>query len=268
MAVYELTSAETRSAAGAPLTVSGLAAAYRGAPALRDVSLTVPPGAAVALLGANGAGKTTTIRAITGLLGLHHGRLTAGSVVFDEDLTGLGAHEIVARGIATVPEGRMVFANLTVEENLRVGGEGDDTRAYEWFPVLERRRRDRGGWLSGGEQQMLAIARALMASPRVMLLDEVSLGLAPIITRTIFERLADVRRETGAGMLMVEQNAQLALEFCDHAYVLEGGRVVREGPAAELREDPRISELYLGGTPGERSFADAKRYRRRRRWLA
>jgi len=284
MAVFELRRWEAQRAGGgatahAALSVRGVAVEYRGAPALRGVSLALAPGAAVALLGANGAGKTTTIRAVMGMLGLYQGRITEGAISFEgEDLASLGSHEIVARGVATVPEGRMIFANLTVEENLLVGAGKRSAalrsetldRVFELFPVLRERLRDRGGWLSGGEQQMLAIGRALMAGPRLMLLDEVSRGRAPLITRTIFERLADVRRETGAGILMVEQNAKLALEFCDYAYVIENGRVVREGRPEELRGDAQIQELYLGGAPGEaaRSFARAKRYRRRRRWLA
>jgi branched-chain amino acid transport system ATP-binding protein len=280
MAVFELRpmaagAAPAASSCADALELHGVAVDYRGARALRGLSLSVPPGAAVALLGANGAGKTTTIRAITGMLGLYNGAVTAGRIsLAGDELTALGSHEIVARGVATVPEGRMIFANLTVEENLRVGAGGRRSPAIETvlelFPVLRRRLRDRGGLLSGGEQQMLAIGRALMAQPRLLLLDEVSLGLAPLITRTIFERLAEVRREARTGMLMVEQNAKLALEFCDYAYVVEHGRVVHEGPADELRSDPQVQELYLGGAPGEhaRSFARAKRYRRRRRWLA
>jgi branched-chain amino acid transport system ATP-binding protein len=276
MAVFELRAAAAPAAPQHPnaLELRGVAVEYRGAQALRGLSLSLPPGGAVALLGANGAGKTTTIRAVMGMLGLYHGRLTAGRISFaGDELTALGSHEIVARGVATVPEGRMIFANLTVEENLRVGAAGRRPPAIdmvlELFPVLRRRLHDRGGLLSGGEQQMLAIGRALMAQPQLMLLDEVSLGLAPLITRTIFERLADVRRQTGAGLLIVEQNAKLALEFCDYAYVVEHGRVVHEGTADELRADQQVQELYLGGAPGEhaRSFARAKRYRRRRRWL-
>jgi len=264
----------------AVLSVAGLEVAYGpSAPALRGVTIEVPEGAAVALIGANGAGKTTTIRAISGLLKHHSGRVVSGSVeVEGGDVTRLKANQIVARGVAQVPEGRMVFAELTVEENLRIGAtarkggdqDGDMARIYDLFPQIERRRGDQAGWLSGGEQQMVAIGRGLMAAPRLLLLDEVSLGLAPMITRTIFERLRDVRAEAGTSMLVVEQNARLALEFCDYAYVLDSGRVVLEGPADALSNDPHVQELYLGGAvgEGERSFARAKRYRRRRRWLA
>jgi branched-chain amino acid transport system ATP-binding protein len=262
------------------LRVAGLEVAYGpSAPALRGVSLDVPEGAAVALLGANGAGKTTTIRAISGLLRLHSGRVLTGGIELEgEDVTRLKANKIVSQGVAQVPEGRMVFAELTVEENLRIGATArkggfapeEIDAVFELFPQLASRRNDHAGWLSGGEQQMLAIGRALMARPRLMLLDEVSLGLAPIITRAIFEQLREVRAQYRTSMLVVEQNARLALEFCDYAYILDTGRIVLEGPAAELREDPQIQDLYLGGEVGEgqRSFATAKRYGRRRRWLA
>ena len=281
MAVHELNASPAAHTAGqALLEVGGLEVAYgASAPALRGISLNVPAGQAVALLGANGAGKTTTIRAVSGLLPLHSGRITAGEVRLDGEIVNSErAYKIVARGVAQVPEGRMVFGHLTVEENLRVGatgrreGDGAETLAQilELFPVLGERFKDRAGYLSGGEQQMLAIGRALMADPRLMLIDEVSLGLAPLITQSIFERLATIRREFGTAMLVVEQNARLALEFCDHAYVLENGRVVLAGPAEQLRADPHVQELYLGGAPGEseRSFSKAKRYRRRARWLA
>jgi branched-chain amino acid transport system ATP-binding protein len=262
------------------LSVSGLEAAYGGsAPALRGVTLEVREGTAVALLGANGAGKTSTIRAISGLLSHHAGRILAGSVELEgTDITRLKANRIVSQGVAQVPEGRMVFAELTVEENLRIGASARKGGAsqevmeqiYALFPQIERRRNDQAGWLSGGEQQMVAIGRGLMATPRLLLLDEVSLGLAPLITRAIFEQLREVRRASGTSMLVVEQNARLALEFCDYAYVIDSGRIVLEGPANTLREDPQIQELYLGGAvhEAERSFAAAKRYRRRRRWLA
>jgi branched-chain amino acid transport system ATP-binding protein len=275
MAVHELTPPPAAAAGEALLEIRGLEVAYgASAPALRGVSLSVPAGQAVALLGANGAGKTTTIRAASGLLPLHQGRITAGEVRLEgESVGGERAHKIVARGVAQVPEGRMVFGQLTVDENLRIGatgrreGDGAETLAQilELFPVLRERFKDRAGYLSGGEQQMLAIGRALMADPRLMLIDEVSLGLAPLITQSIFERLATIRRDFGTAMLVVEQNARLALEFCDHAYVLENGRVVLAGPAAQLRADPQVQELYLGGAPraAERSFSHAQRYRRR-----
>jgi branched-chain amino acid transport system ATP-binding protein len=280
MAVQLMSGGDTAAGSGhRVLAVTGLEVAYGGsAPALRGVTLEVREGTAVALLGANGAGKTTTIRAISGLLKHHNGRVLAGSVEFDGvDVTRLRANKIVAQGVAQVPEGRMVFAELTVDENLRIGATARKggvspevmEQIYSLFPQIDRRRHDQAGWLSGGEQQMVAIGRGLMAGPRLLLLDEVSLGLAPMITRSIFERLRDVRQSAGTSMLVVEQNARLALEFCDYAYVIESGRIVLEGPAEQLREDPQIQELYLGGAvhEGERSFATAKRYRRRRRWL-
>jgi branched-chain amino acid transport system ATP-binding protein len=263
------------------LSVEGLESSYgASAPSLNGVSLEVKAGQAVALLGPNGAGKTTTIRSIAGLMRLHSGRILSGRVeVNGEDVTTLKPHQIVRKGLGQVPEGRMIFSELTVQENLLIGAstrrdqkaiEAEIEQIFEWFPQLLSRRNHEAGWLSGGEQQMLAIGRGLMASPRLLLLDEVSLGLAPIITRNIFQQLQAVRERTGAAMLMVEQNARLALEFCDYAYVIEGGRIVMEGPADELQQDTHMQELYLGGSGGEaeRSFADAKRYRRRPRWLS
>ncbi len=261
------------------LSLHGVEAAYRGVPALRGVSLRVPRRSAVALLGPNGAGKTTTIRATMGLLPSLGGAITAGEIRVDgEVVSGLGSHQVVKRRVAHVPEGRLIFAGLSIDENLttgavaRVASGEDETREriYEMFPVLGERRRSAGGLLSGGEQQMLAIGRALMADPAVILLDEVSLGLAPLVTRAIFESLAQIRRDADVSMLVVEQNARLALDFCDYAYVIENGRIVHEGTAQELRDDPQVQELYLGGEGGEsaRSFAMAKRLRRRKRWLA
>jgi branched-chain amino acid transport system ATP-binding protein len=268
-----------REAGGPILAVRNLEVVYQDVVlVLRGVSLEVPRGEIVALLGANGAGKTTTIRAISGLLRLHSGRMLSGSVELQgAEISKLRANKIVSQGVAQVPEGRMVFAELTVEENLRIGATArkggytaeDIDRVFELFPSISSRRGDQAGWLSGGEQQMVAIGRGLMANPRLLLLDEVSLGLAPIITRSIFERLREVRVQYGTSMLVVEQNARLALEFCDYAYILDTGRIVLEGPAAQLRADAQVQELYLGGEIGEaeRSFATAKRYRRRRRWL-
>jgi branched-chain amino acid transport system ATP-binding protein len=260
------------------LTVQGLEASYRGAPALRGISLAVPQGSAVALLGGNGAGKTTTIRSIMGLLPLHGGMITAGEVRVNGELVSkMQSHQVVTRRVAHVPEGRLIFGGMTIEENLQAGAVARRTPGipktlesiYEMFPVLGSRKHSAGGLLSGGEQQMLAIGRALMADPTLVLLDEVSLGLAPLITRSIFESLAAIRAASGVSMLVVEQNAKLALDFCDYAYVVENGRIVHEGTAADLRDDPQIQDLYLGGDAGEsaRSFAEAKRFRRRRRWL-
>jgi branched-chain amino acid transport system ATP-binding protein len=264
---------------GKLLDVRGLEVIYGGRSlALRGVSLSVPPRGAVAVLGANGAGKTTTIRAVSGLLYMHDGRVREGDVTLDgRSVLRLRPHEIVARGVAQVPEGRMVFGHLTVEENLRIGAsqrrDGDAGPALdqvlELFPPIAERRRDEAGWMSGGEQQMVAIGRALMASPRLLLLDEVSLGLAPKVVTTIFERLQTVREELGTAMLMVEQNAKLALDFCEHAFIIESGRVVLDGPSGSVRNNEKVQELYLGGSRegSRRSFADAKRYRSRRRWL-
>jgi branched-chain amino acid transport system ATP-binding protein len=258
------------------LRVTGLEVAYgASAPAIRDVSLHVARGAAVAILGANGAGKTTMMRAISGTLDLYDGRITAGEAIFDgKPINGVDAHRVFESGVSQVPEGRMVFAGLSVEENLLVGAsrsadvEAGIEQVLEFFPVLGERRGQQAGWLSGGEQQMLAIGRAMMSSPRLMLLDEVSLGLAPIITDTIFRRLDEIRAETGSAMLLVEQNAPRALAFSDYAYVLENGRLVVQGPSDELASDPQVQELYLGGTGERTSFAHAKRYSRRKWWLS
>ncbi|MBX3577380.1 MAG: ABC transporter ATP-binding protein [Rhizobiaceae bacterium] len=266
--------------ATALLSVSNIEVAYgRSAPALRGVSLRLREGEVVSLLGANGAGKTTLIRSISGLLKLHSAKVLSGQVNLDgARIDGVAAHHIARKGLSQVPEGRMIFANLTVAEHLQIGALSAPVEKHEMsrrlvldlFPALRPRIDDQAGWLSGGEQQMVAIGRALMASPRLMLLDEVSLGLAPIITRSIFEQLDRYRRETGCAMLVVEQNAKLALDFCDRAYVLDRGRILLEGSAADLKADPRVQDLYLGEAPGEGSaytFRDAKRYRRRTRWL-
>ena len=246
--------------------------------AVRGVSLSVPNGSVVALLGANGAGKTSTIRAVSGLLDIHNGRVREGDITLDgESIRKLSPHTLVARGIAQVPEGRQVFGHLTVEENLRVGAsahkghqvkESLDT-VYEMFPQLAERRRAEAGWMSGGEQQMVAVGRALMARPKLLLLDELSLGLAPQIIETIFARLAVVRTELHTSMLMVEQNARLALEFCDYGYIMENGRIVLDGPAGSLLGNSDVQEFYLGvsGEQAARSYASIKHYKRRKRWM-
>lgn len=248
--------------------------------AVRGISLTVPRGKTVSLLGANGAGKTTTLRAIAGLLDIHDGRIREGTITFDgHDVSRLRADQIVAGGVAQVPEGRMIFGHLTVEENLRVGAAATGYKSikssletvYDLFPVLAQRRRQEAGWMSGGEQQMVAVGRALMAEPRLLLMDEVSLGLAPQIIDSIIEQLDVVRTELGTAMLMVEQNANLALEFSDYGYIMEDGRVVLDGPSEELRTNDDVREFYLGvgKTEGERrSYADVKHYKRRKRWVA
>jgi ABC-type branched-subunit amino acid transport system ATPase component len=267
--------------APAPLLAAvDLEVAYGGASrALRGVSVAVGEHEAVAVLGANGAGKTTTIRAITGLLGPHGGRLLGGTLTFaGHDLAGLAAHQIVKAGIAQVPEGRMVFSGLSVEENLQTGAASGRTadaaalrdQVYELFPVLHQRRHDHAGWMSGGEQQMIAIGRGLMASPRLLILDEASLGLAPMVIEQIFGRLAEARRELGMAVLLVEQNARLALDFVDRAYVMENGRVVLEGASAALAAAPDVQASYLG-VASERdatTLATTRVRRRAPRWLS
>jgi branched-chain amino acid transport system ATP-binding protein len=245
---------------------------------LRGVSLNVAPARIVALLGANGAGKTTLLRAITGLLPIHRGRITKGNVSLDGTvLRRVSAPEIVRRGIAQVMEGRRLFAELTVEENLRVGGftcrdrasitTGLD-RVFTLFPFLAERRRSVAGYLSGGEQQMVAIGRALMSSPRLLLLDEPSLGLAPRIVEQVRDVILAIHRE-GTSVLLVEQNAVMALSIAHSGYVLENGKVVRDGPASELAADRDVQEFYLGGQgAGRTSYRDVKTYRRKKRWSA
>jgi branched-chain amino acid transport system ATP-binding protein len=245
--------------------------------ALRGVSLEVPQGAIVALLGANGAGKTTTLRACTGLLPLHRGAVRAGTISLDgKRIDRLAAPEIVRAGIAQVMEGRQFFAELTVEENLRVGSYSNRSGVqerlrgmFELFPVLGERRTQSAGYLSGGEQQMLAIARALMSEPRYLLLDEPSLGLAPRIVEQIRELIVRLN-EQGTSILLVEQNAAMALSVADHGYVMETGRIALDKPAAALRADDAVREFYLGLREGETtsSFRDLKHYRRRRQWAA
>ncbi|GLI00076.1 ABC transporter ATP-binding protein [Phytohabitans aurantiacus] len=240
---------------------------------LRGVSVTVPPGGVVALLGANGAGKTTLLRAITGLLDVHDGEVTKGAVTLDDEpVHHLRPAALVRRGICQVMEARRIFAELTVEENLRIGGHTSPSRikprlddVFDLFPVLEQRRRRTAGYLSGGEQQMLAIGRALMAEPRYLLLDEPSLGLAPRLVEQVREIIMAINKR-GTGILLVEQNATMALSIAGHGYVLETGRVVLDKPAAQLLADDDIREFYLG--LGRKSFRDVKHYRRRKRWLS
>ena len=238
------------------LGVDRLAVSYaRKGLALENVSLTVEQGGIVALLGANGAGKSTLIRAITGLLSLHGGAVAAGRIDFaGQPILGLPSHRLVRLGMAQVPEGRLVFKQLTVEENLQVGASILPRRAvgermdavYTLFPQLLERRSRAAGWLSGGEQQMLALGRALVAAPRLLLVDELSLGLAPLVVQAIYKQLRVVGDTLGTAMLIVEQNARLALEFAATAYVLERGRVVLSGPAAEVAASALVRESYLG----------------------
>ncbi len=246
--------------------------------AVRGVSLDVGGGEIVALLGANGAGKTSLLRAVSGLVHVHDGKVVRGDVLLDgSSILGLSAPAIVRRGLAQVMEGRRIFAELTVDENLRSGGFTRRDRAgaretydqvLEMFPVLAERRRSVAGYLSGGEQQMCAIGRALMAAPRLLLLDEPSLGLAPLIQEQIRDTIVAIA-ESGTSVLLVEQNAMMALSIAHRAAVLESGHVVREGLGSELLGDDEIREAYLGmGERGRRSFKDLKGYRRRRRWSA
>ena len=238
------------------LEVKGLSVGYaRKGLALEDVSLSVPKGEIVALLGANGAGKTTLIRAVTGLLSLHHGHVTQGSVLMaGRPILGLPAHRLVRLGMAQVPEGRLIFKQLSVEDNLNVGAailprsavkERMDA-VYALFPRLLERRQQAAGWLSGGEQQMLALGRALVASPTLLLVDELSLGLAPLIVKAIYNQLRVVGETLGTSMLIVEQNARLALEFASTAYILDRGRIVLSGPSAEVAVSDVMKESYLG----------------------
>ena len=260
------------------LDASNLEVVYHSvALVLKGVSLQVPQGSVVALLGPNGAGKTTTLRAITGLLDVHDGRITKGSVTWQgTSITGGRPDAIVRSGIAQVMEGRRIFADLTVEENLLAGAwsapraqaAADMERWYARFPVLAERRRRTAGYLSGGEQQMLAIARALMSRPGLLLLDEPSLGLAPRIVADVAQLVREVHAE-GVSVLLVEQNATLALDLADYGYIMENGRIVIDGTPAELRDDRDVQEFYLGvGASSETSYRNAKLYRRRRRWLS
>jgi branched-chain amino acid transport system ATP-binding protein len=247
---------------------------------LKGLSLEVPRGAIVALLGANGAGKSTTLKAISGLLKAEEGEVTDGTIEFDgKRIDGLDPEAIVSRGIFQVMEGRRVFEDLTVEENLQVGaytrrdGEGvrrDYDRVYGYFPRLAERRRQLAGYLSGGEQQMLAIGRALMARPKLVLLDEPSLGLAPMLVREIFDIIVRINREEKATILLVEQNASLALSIASYGYIMETGRIVLDGPVDRLRANEDVKEFYLGlSDVGRRkSYRDVKHYRRRKRWLS
>lgn len=238
------------------LEITGLSVGYaRKGLALEDVSLSVPKGSIVALLGANGAGKTTLIRSVTGLLDLHHGHVTQGKIRFaGQSVLGMPSHRLVRMGMGLVPEGRLVFKQLSVEDNLNVGAailarsavrERMDA-VFELFPRLLERRQQAAGWLSGGEQQMLALGRALVASPTLLLVDELSLGLAPLIVQAIYKQLRVVGDTLGTSMLIVEQNARLALEFASTAYILDRGRIVLSGSSAEVAASEGMKESYLG----------------------
>ena len=244
---------------------------------LRGVSLSVPDGQIICLLGANGAGKTTTLKSISGLLASEDGRITDGTIQFnDQPIDNKLAHDIARLGIIQVLEGRMVLEHLTVEENLRAGHLGENSRipekiemAYDLFPQLKYLSKREAGWLSGGEQQMLVIGRGLMAEPRLMMLDEPSLGLSPILVGEIFATIQRINQENKTALLLVEQNAVRALEISDFAYVMENGRIVMDGPAEKVQSNPDVKEFYLGlGELGARkNYKDVKHYRRRKRWL-
>ncbi len=247
---------------------------------LKGVSLTVPERGIVALLGANGAGKTTSLKAISNLLRAERGEVTKGSVNFaGARIDRLDAADVVKRSLIQVMEGRHCFAHLTVEENLLTGAytrhdgraatAADLERVYAYFPRLKARRRSIAGYTSGGEQQMVALGRALMAKPRLVLLDEPSLGLAPQLVEEIFEIVARLNAETGVAFLVAEQNTNIALRYAGYGYILENGRVVMDGAAAALRENEDVKEFYLGlSTAGRKSYREVKFYRRRKRWLS
>nr|WP_295469611.1 ABC transporter ATP-binding protein [Mesorhizobium sp.] len=250
----------------------------RAIEAVRDVSLEVPTGQIVALLGSNGAGKSTILKAISGVLYQEDGEIMSGSIQLEgEQISGRTPRDIVEKGVLQVPEGRALFATLTVEENLLMGGftrsraetsEGLE-RVYQMFPRVKERRTQISGYLSGGEQQMVAIGRALMGKPRLLMLDEPSLGLAPQIVDTIFDAVIALNRDTGLTVLLVEQNAQLALQTASYGYIIENGRIVLDGAAEKLRANDDVQEFYLGFSGGERrSMRDVKHYKRRKRWLS
>ena len=247
---------------------------------LRGVSLCVPEGGNVALLGTNGAGKTTTLRAISGLLKPENGFIKDGFIRFKgKDITNILGTEVVKLGAVMVPEGRRIFKHLSVDENIRVGsitrhGGSQDIKAdhslmYEHFPALKHVTNRMAGYCSGGEQQMIAIARALMAAPKMLMLDEPSLGLAPLLVKEIFKRIERINREMKTTILVVEQNAKIALEISSYAYIMESGNIVLEGTTGDLKNNPDVKEFYMGVTQGggRKSFKEVKSYKRRKRWM-
>lgn len=247
---------------------------------LRGVSLSVPEGSIVALLGTNGAGKTTTLRAVSGLLKPENGYIREGYIKFNgENITNLLGTHVVKLGAVMVPEGRRVFKHLTVDENIKVGSitrkdgaqniKNDHELMYSHFPRLSKITHRMAGYCSGGEQQMVAIARALMAAPKMLMLDEPSLGLAPLLVKEIFENIQLINREMNTTILVVEQNAKIALAISDYAYIMESGRIVLEGTSKELQENPDVKEFYMGITRGggRKSFKEVKSYKRRKRWM-
>ncbi|MEZ7983222.1 MAG: ABC transporter ATP-binding protein [Paracoccaceae bacterium] len=247
---------------------------------LKGVSLTVPKGAIIALLGGNGAGKTTTLKAISNLLHSERGEVTKGSITYrNAPIANLNPASLVKTGVIQVMEGRHCFEHLTVEENLMTGAytrtdgnadiSADLEKVYSYFPRLKDRRKSQAGYTSGGEQQMCAIGRALMSRPEMILLDEPSMGLAPQLVEQIFDIVKDLNEKEGVTFLLAEQNTNAALRFAHYGYILESGRVVMDGPAAELRENPDVKEFYLGmSDEGRKSFRDVRSYRRRKRWLS
>ena len=247
---------------------------------LRGVSLSVTEGAIVALLGTNGAGKTTTLRAVSGLLKPENGFIKDGLIKFEgNDITNVLGTHVVKLGAVMVPEGRRVFKHLTVDENIRVGSitrrdgaqnvRKDQDLMYDHFPRLARVTNRLAGYCSGGEQQMIAIARALMSAPKMLMLDEPSLGLAPLLVKEIFENIVRINQDMDTTLLIVEQNAKIALEISTYAYIMETGKIVLEGPSEELKNNPDVKEFYMGVTQGggRKSFKDVKSYKRRKRWM-
>ena len=245
---------------------------------LKGVSLNVKKGGITTLLGGNGAGKTTTLKSISNLLASERGEVTKGSITFNnQDVHQLDPSQLVKMGVIQVMEGRHCFEHLTVEENLLTGGytrksnkevKNDLERVYEYFPRLKERRTSQAGYTSGGEQQMVAIGRALMANPKMILLDEPSMGLAPQLVKQIFEIVSQINKKEGVTILLAEQNTNMALQYAEYAYILENGRVVMEGTAESMRDNEDVKEFYLGiSGEGRQSFKDVKQYRRRKRWL-
>ncbi len=273
--------ASTTMAAEKILTVNNIEVIYDHVIlVLKGVSLDVPKGSIVAILGANGAGKTTTLKAISNLLRAERGDVTKGEISFEgEQIDKLSANEMVKRGCIQVMEGRHCFEHLTVEENLLTGAytRRESSAAineslelvYNYFPRLKERRKSLAGYTSGGEQQMCAIGRALMSNPKMILLDEPSMGLAPQLVELIFEIVKKINVEQGVSVLLAEQNTTVALRYAQYGYILENGRVVMDGDAADLRENEDVKEFYLGLSGGDKqSFRDVKSYKRRKRWLA
>jgi len=247
---------------------------------LRGISLEVPEGQIVAFLGSNGAGKSTTLKAISGTLRYLDGEVVKGTIEFaGEPIHQMDPPDIVRMGVIHVPEGRHIFREMTVDENLRAGAysqkdsqaiQGSLEKVLDYFPILQARRKQIAGYLSGGEQQMLALGRAMMATPRLLMLDEPSLGLAPLLVKEIFDFIVRINRDSGAAILVVEQNANIALTVSSHGYIMENGKIVMDGESEKLRENPDVQEFYLGLTDQaeRKSYTEVKHYKRRKRWLS